>query len=176
MSAGDTDGAVCVYKDIFTVYKKTHILRSHQKHVLRCITTSYKYLRLSDGNHAPLQHSTFAKMMSVSYYLFALIIISIDRSHGYLKKNIRHMSHSLGRHLCAGEESGLSQNQVQISDDQVSRSLIPKRKDTCKMFISGIIGTEPKEAYLNNNHYVINFALAVTGHYDSIHDWEKAKV
>ena len=167
---------MCIYRQFYYLQKNAHSSKSPEKHVLRCITTSYKYLRLSDGNHAPLQHSTFAKMMSVSYYLFALIIISINRSHGYLKNNIRHMSHSLGRHLCASEESGLSQNQVQISDDQVSRSLIPKRKDTCKMFISGIIGTEPKEAYLNNNHYVINFALAVTGHYDSLHDWEKAKV
>ena len=115
-------------------------------------------------------------MIGVSNYLLALTIISVHSSHGYLKNDIRYMSHTLGRQIYAVDESGLSQNQVQISDDQVSRSLIPKRKDTCKMFISGIIGTEPKEAYLNNNHYVINFALAVTGHYDSIHDWEKAKV
>jgi hypothetical protein len=37
-------------------------------------------------------------------------------------------------------------------------------------------GTEPKEAYLSNDHYVVNFALAVIGHFDFVHDWEKMKV
>lgn len=60
------------------------------------------------------------------------------------------------------------------NDDR--KNNIPKRKDTCKLLISGIIGTDPKEAYLSNDHYVINFALAVVGHYESVHDWEKPKV
>lgn len=62
------------------------------------------------------------------------------------------------------------------TDDGAIKKIIPQRRDTCKLLISGVIGTEPKEAYLSNNHYVINFALAVVGHFEPIHDWEKNKV
>ena len=62
------------------------------------------------------------------------------------------------------------------ADNDFIKKIIPQRRDTCKLLISGVIGTEPKEAYLSNNHYVINFALAVVGHFEPIHDWEKNKV
>lgn len=59
--------------------------------------------------------------------------------------------------------------------NQVERSLIPSRYDTCKILLSGTVGNEPKEIYLSNGHYVINFSLAVVGHYSAVHDWEKYK-
>ena len=43
----------------------------------------------------------------------------------------------------------------------------PSRYDTCRIFVSGIIGIEPREAYLSNGHYVINFALATVGHFNA---------
>lgn len=59
--------------------------------------------------------------------------------------------------------------------NQVARSTVPSRSDTCKILISGDIGTEPREAYLKNGHYVLNFALAVVGHFAAVHEWEKFK-
>jgi hypothetical protein len=35
----------------------------------------------------------------------------------------------------------------------------------CRVFLSGIIGSEPRETYLKNGHYVVSFSLAVVGHY-----------
>lgn len=58
---------------------------------------------------------------------------------------------------------------------QVERSTTPSRYDICRIYVTGVIGTEPKETYLSNNHYVMNFALATTGHFNAIHDWEKYK-
>jgi hypothetical protein len=37
--------------------------------------------------------------------------------------------------------------------------IAPSRNDLCEMFVSGYIGTEPKEVYLANGHYVVNFAV-----------------
>lgn len=62
------------------------------------------------------------------------------------------------------------QGQGQSSGSQLAKE--PARRDTCLMFISGVIGTDPKESYLSNGHYVLNFALAVQGHFVAIHDWE----
>jgi hypothetical protein len=78
--------------------------------------------------------------------------------------------------LSSLDEPANSQNQENTEENDDRKNYIPKRKDTCKLLISGIIGTDPKEAYLSNDHYVINFALAVVGHYESVHDWEKPKV
>jgi hypothetical protein len=55
------------------------------------------------------------------------------------------------------------------------RSLVPQRQDMCRIFVSGIVGTEPKEAYLKHGHYVVNFAVATVGHFTSQHDWERFK-
>jgi hypothetical protein len=35
----------------------------------------------------------------------------------------------------------------------------------CRVFISGIIGSDPKEIYLKNGCYLVSFSLAVVGHY-----------
>jgi len=35
----------------------------------------------------------------------------------------------------------------------------------CRVFISGVIGSDPRETYLKNGHYVVSFSLAVVGHY-----------
>ncbi len=36
----------------------------------------------------------------------------------------------------------------------------PSRHDTCKVLISGVVGTEAKEIYMKNGHYVVNFAVS----------------
>ena len=60
-------------------------------------------------------------------------------------------------------------------ENREPRSTIPQRKDTCRVFVSGVIGTDPREAFLSNGHYVINFALAVVGHFNPVHEWERYK-
>ena len=47
-----------------------------------------------------------------------------------------------------------------MGGSQVPRSEIPDRFDTCLVFMSGVIGTEPSERYLSNGHYVLNFAVS----------------
>ena len=63
----------------------------------------------------------------------------------------------------------------QSQPQQPMRSEIPSRFDHCSLILSGICGTEPKESFLSNGNYVVNFALCVTGHFAPIHDWEKFK-
>ena len=55
------------------------------------------------------------------------------------------------------------------------RSMVPQRQDMCRIFVSGVIGVDPKEAYLSHGHYVINFPIATVGHFNAQHDWEKYK-
>ena len=55
------------------------------------------------------------------------------------------------------------------------RSMVPMRRDTCRVLVSGVLGADPKETYLANDHYVLNFPLAVTGHFAPMHDWELYK-
>ena len=47
--------------------------------------------------------------------------------------------------------------------ERQERSLVPQRTDMCRIFVSGVVGTEPKEAYLSHGHYVVNFAVATVG-------------
>ena len=63
----------------------------------------------------------------------------------------------------------------QMIPPQIERSTTPSRYDICKVCVTGVIGTEPKETYLANGHYVINFALATTGHFTAQHEWERYK-
>jgi len=63
----------------------------------------------------------------------------------------------------------------QQQPQQRERTTIPQRQDTCRVLISGVVGADPKETYLANGHYVLNFPLAVTGHFAPIHDWELYK-
>jgi single-stranded DNA-binding protein len=58
---------------------------------------------------------------------------------------------------------------------QIERSTTPARNDVCRVFVTGVVGTEPRETYLANGHYVINFALATVGHFDAQHEWERFK-
>lgn len=58
---------------------------------------------------------------------------------------------------------------------RLERSPIPSRNDICRMFVTGVVGTEPKETFLANGHYVLNFAVATVGHYSPVHEWEKFK-
>jgi single stranded DNA-binding protein len=70
--------------------------------------------------------------------------------------------------------TGLSMSDGPMADSP-ERSKIPQRRDVCRVFISGVIGTDPRENYLSNGHYVMNFALAVVGHFFPQHNWEEYK-
>ena len=50
-------------------------------------------------------------------------------------------------------------NMCSAGFDQTPRSHVPLRHDACKLLISGVVGTEPKEIYLKSGHYVVNFAV-----------------
>ena len=63
----------------------------------------------------------------------------------------------------------------QSQPQQPPRNEMPSRYDHCSLILSGICGTEPKESFLSNGNYVVNFALCITGHFAPIHDWEKFK-
>ena len=115
--------------------------------------------------------------MKCSYTSLLLVALLASRnSYGYLIPGRKSFRSRTFHQLSSFDESATSRNQDNTEDNIDKKSLVPKRKDVCKLLISGIIGTDPKEAYLSNDHYVINFALAVVGHYESVHDWEKPKV
>ena len=46
------------------------------------------------------------------------------------------------------------------NENQVKRSEIPTRYDFCKVLVSGVVGTPPKEVFLANGHYAQNFAVS----------------
>lgn len=50
-------------------------------------------------------------------------------------------------------------NEVGFPVNQVQRSEIPTRYDSCKMLITGVVGTDPREVYMKNGHYVVTFAV-----------------
>lgn len=61
----------------------------------------------------------------------------------------------------------LSESPLEPYDESLpdARGGVPTRQDVCRVFVTGVIGQAPKETYLSNDHYVINFPLAV----DSLH-------
>jgi single-stranded DNA-binding protein len=88
-----------------------------------------------------------------------------------------------------------SRHRVQRFDDQTLSA--PPRHDTCKVLISGVVGSDAKEIYLKSGHYVVNFAvrllqfplrlcadsglqftvqqLALVGHFQAVHPQEHTK-
>jgi len=54
----------------------------------------------------------------------------------------------------------LKANWASTAFPQVPRFEVPSRYDTCKLLISGVVGTDPKEIYLKSGHYVVNFAVS----------------
>eukprot|EP01038_Epipyxis_sp_PR26KG_P004502 gene4502-6361_t len=52
------------------------------------------------------------------------------------------------------------------------RSITPSRFDKCHILFSAIVGVDPKESYLSNGHYVINFPVALIGHFEAINPAE----
>lgn len=58
---------------------------------------------------------------------------------------------------------------------QIPRSSEPARRDVCQLLITGVVGTDPRENYLKNGHYVLSFSVGVVGHFLPVHDWEKYK-
>jgi Single-strand binding protein family len=84
-------------------------------------------------------------------------------------------SQSHGRLHSFTEDGGGGGTDFGDAPPQVQRSTIPSRYDVCRMFVTGIVASDPKETYLANGHYVLNFALATVGHFEMVHDWEKYK-
>jgi hypothetical protein len=50
-----------------------------------------------------------------------------------------------------------TRHRAQRFEDQTLSA--PPRHDTCKVFISGVVGSDAKEIYLKSGHYVVNFAV-----------------
>jgi hypothetical protein len=48
--------------------------------------------------------------------------------------------------------------------DQTSAAGVPSRFDTCLMFVSGIIGIEPKDIFFKNGHYIQSFPVSTNGY------------
>ena len=49
-----------------------------------------------------------------------------------------------------------------------ARGGVPMRNDICRVLVTGVIGQDLKETYLSNDHYVINFPLAVYSTSDAL--------
>jgi hypothetical protein len=122
------------------------------------------------------RHFDLQEMRFSDTSLLLVALLASRNSYGFLTTGRASLRSRMFHQLSSLDESANSQNQDNTEENDDRKNYIPKRKDTCKLLISGIIGTDPKEAYLSNDHYVINFALAVVGHYESVHDWEKPKV
>lgn len=74
-------------------------------------------------------------------------------------------------------QGGDNSNEMMQSQqqDMPAKSTVPSRFDVCRLLLSGVIGSDTKEAYLSNGHYVVNFGLAMVGHFEAVHEWEKQK-
>ena len=119
------------------------------------------------------------------YILILVYITCIASTNGYIvghgaqkmtkRGSIRALRHFGPLRNSMGDNMGSSGTGGGQFEQRPERSTIPQRKDTCSIFVSGVIGTDPREAFLSNGHYVLNFALAVVGHFEPVHDWEKYK-
>ena len=86
-------------------------------------------------------------------------------SYGNNKSNrFQNANGQMGNMGTSGNMGGMSSMGGMGNPDDMSppieRSTIPSRNDICKIFISGVIGSEPKENYLSNGHLVMSFSLA----------------
>ena len=115
-------------------------------------------------------------VVAILYFAMALILLGEVEA---FKANMRFaassrttlpLRSSMDRGMTEGQGMGMGEY-----GDRPERSKIPQRKDTCKVFISGVIGSDPREAFLSNGHYVMNFGLAVVGHFNPLHSWEEYK-
>ena len=108
--------------------------------------------------------------------VFCLLLLVSYANHSYsfrLHQSVRPLSLmklSQSRMGDYNNEEGSREN-----EEGMPASTIPMRYDTMKIFVSGVIGVDLKEAYLSNDHYVVNFPIAIQGHFNPVHDWEKMK-
>ena len=112
--------------------------------------------------------------MQISLSVFALFALCTS---AFVHPRIGSLSaRSIGRcGVCVSmSDEGMS-GQAGDFLERPPRSKIPQRRDTCRILLSGVIGTDPRESYLSNGHYVMNFALAVQGHFLPQHSWEEFK-
>ena len=114
--------------------------------------------------------------MRVLPFFYLVLLVCVSEVIGLkctrlMKVNIERLSlrSSVAGNMAEGD------GQVQYGNSHSERSKVPARRDTCKVFISGVIGTDPREAFLSNGHYVMNFGLAVVGHFQPLHSWEEYK-
>lgn len=103
-----------------------------------------------------------------AYVVASLLGIGVNSFPMKYKSSMRSNQKSILRSSEEGANFGEAPTQIQ-------RSTEPSRHDICRMFLSGIVATEPKETYLANGHYVLNFQIATVGHFDVVHDWEMYK-
>ena len=115
------------------------------------------------------------KFTLIRAFIFFLFIIVIK---GFYLSRSRIFKSAVLLSTYNGNENNQPREQLGMPEKQgmmPQRSSTPSRHDVCKIFISGFIGTEPKETYLSNGHYVVNVAIATVGHFQPVHDWEKYK-
>lgn len=106
--------------------------------------------------------------LSNIYGLFAVMMIHVtcfSFQSGYLK----YLSTDIANFRLS------SSNGINEDMSASRKKMIPQRHDVCKVIASGIVGATPKDQYLANGHFVLNFPLAITGHFLPIHTWEENK-
>ena len=122
--------------------------------------------------------------MFVSKYLLCLFLLSILCVDYTLSFHGLHQQTRSSRRFkldCNGvdDTNGSRNGNNPMADDplptQIERSTTPSRYDVCRVFVTGDVCTEPRETYLANGHYVVNFAIATIGHFVAQHDWERYK-
>lgn len=91
--------------------------------------------------------------MASALAICLLLSISLQ-SFAWLSLSPVKMWHKIPHVMCAPD--------YDFPMNQVQRSEVPTRYDSCKMLITGVVGTDPREVYMKNRHYVINFAVSMS--------------
>lgn len=105
---------------------------------------------------------------NLSFFLVVVLVYILDSSLVY-SFQIKSLS------TLSQRRNTISMSDLENDDGYERKVLTPQRNDLCFTMISGIIGADPKDRYLPNGHFVVNFPIAVTGHFTPIHNWETNK-
>lgn len=63
-----------------------------------------------------------------------------------------------------------------LSTYEANEIPIPARNDTLRVLVSGVIIKDPLERTIPKiGNFSVRFTVAVTGHFEAAHDWEKSK-
>lgn len=90
-------------------------------------------------------------LLTVMHSCLIFVILKVGFVLGFVRQSLRYRV-----------PIKLKANWASTAFNQVPRTETPSRYDTCKLLVSGVVGTEPKEIYLKSGHYVVNFAVRCT--------------